>query len=236
MPTETQAPSDPVRAELNRYGDRLLPGAAERLAAVWKPLGNMPPAELANAVATRLEEKPAARFLNPEHKPPTMPNGQPLAPLRQALDRYSDQIDQASRDALLKRWSVDAAGLSPGAVARMVVSRLAKPEYAAFVKHPAAPLSGAQKHMDLIEAHFPEVPSENRRALAEELSRRPGGRVRASDTTTVRFIASVLSVPPVGKRFTSSGNPLATDDERRTFTESRAMATVQALASSIAQP
>jgi hypothetical protein len=113
-----------VADEARRYGDQLVPGAPEVLAKFWGHLGKLPPDRLAEEFASRLAGPKGQPYLNPEARPATLENGQPVGPLRAALIRHADRLKPDVVDALVAKLSPAMIGKKPHQIAGAVVKWL----------------------------------------------------------------------------------------------------------------
>jgi hypothetical protein len=97
-----QNPAEALVADLKRYGDALLPGAAEVIAQRNQNLAHLSPDRRAEKITELVESPTWARWRNPEHRAPALENGQPLSPLRAALSRHAPDLKPGSLDALTR--------------------------------------------------------------------------------------------------------------------------------------
>ena len=91
-----------LAADLARYGDALLPGAAAELARRNPGIAAMPPDKRAEKVAELVESPLWAKFRNPEARPVLVENGQPAGALRQALLRHEAELAPGAVDQLVE--------------------------------------------------------------------------------------------------------------------------------------
>ncbi len=127
--TTRETPEQALTAELQRYGDALLPGAAEILGQRNAlPMAHMTPDKRAERVAELVESKLWANFRNSEHKPAVLENGQPVSPLRAALIRNQDRLKEGQVDLLVDKLAPQMVGKSVPQLAGAVVKWLATRE------------------------------------------------------------------------------------------------------------
>src|SRR5262249_47327507 len=127
-PTSTKPTPAELAAEEFRRHPGFLPGSAKRLGELFKKAGGLPPAAGARKVAELVADTPlVAKHWDPEYVAPTLPNGAPRSPVRQALIRYVDMLKPGAVEALTAAWSADLAGLPPGLLAELERRYLAGP-------------------------------------------------------------------------------------------------------------
>lgn len=115
--------------EFLRYGNELVPGAAERLGRLFADRVGHPSAEARMREAVEVLDAPlAARYRNVEHKAPTTADGQPASPLRVAIARYKDDLRPDVLDQIHDLLAADVAGLPPARVAAALGRFLDRPE------------------------------------------------------------------------------------------------------------
>lgn len=211
---------DPIAAELKSYGDRLLPGAAEALAASWRrsgwPVtdgagGLSAGVQTAREVARRLADPDpfTAAFVDPDAKKPGSKH-----PLR-------NRLDQLVADGSLKPESADAVfaelvktprlAADPVGAAGRVAAFLAKRENGQFLTE-RRPISETEARLRrVIDERFPlNVPADRVDSLVESLQRRGVGH--KPDAEIVRTIAADLAGP--GAVAFGDGERLKPDDPR----------------------
>jgi hypothetical protein len=212
VPTISRGPGAAVAAELRRYGEEFLPGAAEKIGAVWNDLGSLPPHAIAQAVAERLARGGAMvdRFRDPEYVAPKLPNGAAPSPLRAALLRNADQLRPGAVDELAAAWALDTAGMSPSRTSGEVARRLGLRENEGYLAAPPAPPAHEQRIASVVLDHFgdvfsPEGASRFARERSQQLRNMP-------DREVVRQVAGALRAGPVRDRYGASA--LASDEPR----------------------
>jgi hypothetical protein len=215
--TETEAPArqtgeGALAADLRRYGDALVPGAAEVLARRNQQLAQLPPAERAEKIATLMESPLWANFRNPEHRPASLENGQPLSPVRAALSRHAAELVPGAVESLTQAWSASLAHLKPAQIAGEVVRRLAERDNRHHLASPPPLPANEQRLHAFLNQHFPELQgaaAKGRfvRERARELD--PAGR---PDHEALKAIAGQLRLAPVAARYGLT--PLEPDDAR----------------------
>jgi hypothetical protein len=159
-PTETEkyqaavaGRADVLRGELESYGTALLPGAARVIADRNPGIASLAPDMRAEKVAELMDSPLWQNFLNPEHAPPALDNGQPHSPLRAALVRNQGRLrDPGKVDELVTRLSAAMIGKSPaktaGAVVRFLNSPEAAPYKTGFVVSPADKVAAPPRAAD----------------------------------------------------------------------------------------
>lgn len=128
-----------LRRELERFGDRLLPGSAAAIAASpqWAELAaNRDPARLARAVHDTFFETPYwDRHKSPDWTPPAGPPN----PLRDAILRYEDLLKPGAAAKCYANWAVGLAGREGGELVEEVRRRLNDPANNAYLREPLPP-------------------------------------------------------------------------------------------------
>jgi hypothetical protein len=134
-PAESVPSTGPLQKELLRYGDELLPGAAEELIALWADeLDGLTTDRLAEEVAMRLEDPEVAeRFVCPR----TYEAGGALSPLRRVLQRHAQELKPGALATLARHWRIEMRKWSLPRIAGEVERRLHSPEYVSYRRdHP----------------------------------------------------------------------------------------------------
>jgi hypothetical protein len=201
---------DPVLDELRRYGNQLVPGGAEQLAGQWQFLASRPRGAIAEEVSRRLATF-GGKYLNPEYVPPAGPR----SPLRAVLERNADLLAGGAKsiDKVMARLAVSLAGKDPHEVAGAVIEHLGKRENHDLLAAPP-PRPKSERNIELLlNAHFGEVPTTQRAALAEDVTGRFG---QMPDDAIVRHLATMLRFAPVAAKY-GLGKPLDAKDPRQTM-------------------
>jgi hypothetical protein len=200
IPETTPPPSaaDVVTAEVARYGDHLLPGAAEKIGHLWQSLASLSPDKRAEKIHEGLTGHLGARWLNPEAAPAKLENGQPFSPLRQTLSRHAGELMPGAVDTLTAAWSAELARKTPSQIEGEVVRRLATRDAEPFLKAIRVVPAHEQKIVDRLSRHFGELGPTGAAALARDLSHQLTGR---SDHAFVIAVASRLTYGPFAAKY-----------------------------------
>ena len=134
MPAGDASVTDLLLDELLRYGDELLPGAAEELAALWAgEFDGLAPHQLAEAVAQRLEDPELAEQFT---CPRTYEAGA-FGPLRRVLRRHAADLKPGMQETLTRLWRIEMRSWPLPRIAGEVARRLRSPEFAVYRRdHP----------------------------------------------------------------------------------------------------
>lgn len=207
--------AETLAAELARYHDVLLPGAAATLAELpgWYPRdARLSRAQLAEKVAERLFGKGShyARHLNPEAPKPA--EGQ--SAVRLALARIPE-IREDKREELAASLGAELNHLPAHQVLVKILAKLESPSWretcGTLAVRPGLSSSAARVR-DVIVAHFHEVPLAMRDDLAKSFA---SNGVDASDETVVRQLATMLSRKPIAAKYGVA--PIGDDDYRHRY-------------------
>lgn len=123
--------------EFERYGDRLLPGAAAFLSRGYAhSIGKMPTDRRAEEVAKVMASPLTERYLDPEYKEAALEGGQAVSPVRAALSRYLPELKAGALDELVEKWSIELVHHKSERLAGEIVRRLGKPENLKYLTRP----------------------------------------------------------------------------------------------------
>jgi hypothetical protein len=150
-PTPPPSPHDVVVADIKKYGNELVPGAAEKLGALWSGLGTEQPDARAEKIATRLGEPWAQQFRNPEFVAPKNANGSDQSPLRQALERNAPRLRPGEVDVLTNELAGEVAGKTPSQIAGHVERFISTRDARSHMPEEASRLG------EIIRRNFPGV-------------------------------------------------------------------------------
>ena len=197
------SPAEIVTAEVAKYGDELVPGAAEKLGAIWASLGTLGADKRAEQVAKNMEGEFAGRYRDPEKVAAKLANGADPGPLRRALARNADRLAPGAVDALAGQLAHQVAGKRPhevaGFVERFLASRDAHPHLAVRPELPAH----EQRLTDLLYRNFSQEMSHGQIA---EIARDNRGQLRGlDDKRVVEMVGRTLRLSAADPRV--SGGP-----------------------------
>jgi hypothetical protein len=186
--------ADIVIADLKKYGEALLPGAAESLGAIWNGLGAIAPDKRAEELHRRLESDFGKTYLNPEYAAPKLENGLDQSPLRRALERNADRLAPGKVDVLTAQLGGQVAGKSEAQVAGHVEKWLNSRD--ADAHRPGAAFAQPDPHqrklMDILERNFPGM--DMRGPTAASVFRDPRFR-QAPEAMVVSIVAATMGFP-----------------------------------------
>lgn len=195
----TANPAEVVRDDILRYGNQLVPGAAEQLAARWIDLAKQSPEKRAETIATRMASPMVDRFRNPEFVAPKLENGAELSPLRASLARHSDRLRPGAVDELSGRWAIEMAGKSPAQIEGEVVRRLGDRNNNGFLSVYIPEPPHERRVIDLLQKNFADVISlDGIYQLARERGR---DLQKMTDQTAISTLGKILSAGATARRY-----------------------------------
>jgi hypothetical protein len=200
LPETTPPPSaaEVVTSDVAKYGDHLLPGAAEKIGHLWQSLASLAPDKRAEKIHEGLTGHLGARWLNPEAAPAKLENGQPYSPLRQTLSRHAGELMPGAVDTLTAAWSAELARKTPSQIEGEVVRRLATRDAEPFLKAIRVVPAHEQKIVERLSRHFGELGPTGAALLARDLARDLTGK---SDQAFVIHVASRLTYGPFAAKY-----------------------------------
>ena len=202
--------ADPVLDELKSYGNELIPGGAEAMAAIHRSsIGGWTRPAIAKAIAERLELPGNARFKNREFVAPAN-----QAPLRRVLLRNLPLLKDGLKtvDAMMAKYSVEFSTLDHAQLAGKVAEKLSQRESNPFLAVPIPEPSHVSRARGLLHDHFGAIGLNAIDQLAEERGR---DLIHLADSEAIRHLAGILATRVNATRY-GLAEPLSKDDPRLT--------------------